>query len=356
MSEKVRIGIIGAGGIAHVHINTFKELAEEVEIAAITDVNIALANDAAKTFQIPKVYDTTDLLLDDDQLDAVILCVPNRFHAPLAIKALHSGKHVLLEKPMGINGEAAKDIVRAQKETGKVLMVAHQMRWRWQSLEIRKQVENGDLGKIYHAKTGWIRRKGIPGWGSWFTQKEMSGGGPLIDLGVHMLDLSLYLMGDPKPVSVFGSTYSEFGPKKKGLGNWGRPNWEGFFDVEDFATALIKMDDGSTLSLDVSWALNMEGDDQPYVKLMGTEGGAFFKGDRLTFFTEKFDRPVDVNVPPPENSDRERVLLSKHFIDCIKEGKTPITSALSGLKTNLIIDAIFESSRLGREVLINWDI
>lgn len=352
---KLRFGMIGAGSIGHVHMSTFSQLGDDVEFVAVTDAYRPLAEKAAEKYGISQVSDSAEALIQDPSIDAVIIGVPNISHAPLAVQALQAGKHVLVEKPMGINAEAAKAIVKAQKESGKVAMVGHQMRWQWQSLELKRQVDSGAFGDIYNAKTGWWRRKGIPGWGSWFTQKEVSGGGPLIDIGVHMLDLALYLMGDPKPVSVYGSTYAEFGPKKRGIGSWGTPNWNGHYDVEDLATALIKMDNGATLSLEVSWAVNMASDNQPFIHLMGSEGGASLVGDRCTLVTEKFDRPVDVELTRPANQVEERLLLSRHFVECIREGNEPITSVMSGLKNNLILDAIFESSRTGHEVLIDWE-
>ncbi len=191
---------------------------------------------------------------------------------------------------MGINANAAKQILKASRASDKVVMIGHQMRWESIPMQIKEQVERGELGRIYTAKAGWIRRKGIPGWGTWFTQMDQSGGGPLIDIGVHMLDLALYLMGNPKPVSVYGATYAEFGPRRKGIGTWGKPNWNGTYDVEDLATALIQMEDGSTLTLEVSWAVHMDTDNTPFVHLMGTEGGASYRGANGKLLTEKFDR------------------------------------------------------------------
>ncbi|HLU23095.1 MAG TPA: Gfo/Idh/MocA family oxidoreductase [Bacillaceae bacterium] len=354
MANKLRIGIIGAGSIATAHMHGFGQLQEDVILDAVTDINLELAKNRAKEFGVRRVIESSEELLQDKSIDAVVIAVPNKWHAPLAIQALQAGKHILLEKPMAINGEAAKEIRKAQKESGKIVMIPHQLRWQASALEVKKQVEDSSLGKIYYAKTTNLRRKGIPGWGSWFTQKELSGGGPLIDIGVHMLDLTLWLMGNPKPVSVYGSTYAAFGPEKKGLGSWGTPNWNGTFDVEDLATALVKMDDGSTLSLEVSWAAHKDTDDTATVQLMGTEGGALLKGNTLRFYTEKFNQPIDVDIPVM-TEESERILLNKHFIECIREGKEPISSSLTGLTNNLIIDAIYESSVTGKEVLINWD-
>lgn len=222
-------------------------------------------------------------------------------------------------------------------------------------MAVKEKVEQGELGNIYHAKTGWFRRKGIPGWGSWFTQKQMSGGGPLIDIGVHMLDLALYLMGNPKPVSVTGSTYAEFGPKKRGIGNWGTPNWDGVFDVEDIASAFIKMEDGSSLTLDVSWAVHMDTDSMPFIHLMGSEGGASIRGNKVKILKEIDNEAKDFELVVDTDDKAARVRLSQHFIDCIREGKKPISDVMSGYTNNLILEAIYESSRTGREVILNWE-
>lgn len=355
MSRKIRLGIIGAGNIGAVHATEFSKLSERCEIAAISDVSKSLAESRAKQFGIPAVEESAETLLARGDIDAVIIGVPNKFHADFAIAALEAGKHVLLEKPMGLDSEHAKRIVRAQRATGNVLMVSHQMRWDWLPLQVKKQVEKGELGRIYSAKTGWYRRKGIPGWGTWFTRKDMSGGGPLIDIGVHMLDLALHLMGDPKPVSVSGAVYAEFGPKKKGIGSWGTPDWNGVWDVEDLSTALIRMEDGSTLTLEVSWAVHMDTDSKPFVHLMGSEGGASLRGGEGKFLSEAFDRAMEVELKTPSGDEGARIRLSRHFLDCVENGQQPLTSALTGLTNNLIIDAIYESSRTGGEVKLDWD-
>ncbi len=353
--DKIRIGIIGAGNIGNVHLNEFGKLQNECVITTITDKIIERAESSASKHGVAHVAKSNDELINSDQVDAVIIAVPNAYHEELAIQAMEAGKHVLIEKPMGLNGAAARRIVQAQQKSGKTAMVAHQMRWEWLALNMKQQIDAGELGRIYAAKTGWFRRKGIPGWGTWFTDSQEAGGGPLIDIGVHMLDLTLHLMGSPTPVSVSGSTYAEFGPRRKGIGTWGTPNWDGHYDVEDLAMAIIKLDNGSTLTLDVTWAVHMDTDNQPFVHLMGTEGGASLKGNDGKWLTEKFDEPLERAVSTPGNDEGGRVRLSRHFLDCIREGKEPITSVRSGLINNLIIDAIYESSKTGREVLIQLD-
>ncbi|AEI41525.1 Gfo/Idh/MocA family protein [Paenibacillus mucilaginosus] len=355
-NDKLHIGVIGAGNIGNVHIQEFQKL-PDVVITAVTDVYQPMAISRAKEYGIPTVHVTYQDLLQDPNVDAVVVAVPNESHAPIAIEALRAGKHVLLEKPMAVNAASAKEIVKAHLKSGKVLMMAHQMRWEPLNLQVKEQIDKGALGKIYNVKTGWLRRKGIPGWGTWFTQMHKAGGGPLIDIGVHMLDLSLHLMGSPKPVSVFGTTYAEFGPKKKGIGTWGKPDWNGFYDVEDLATALIKLDNGSTLSLDVSWAANTGFiNNGPYIYLMGSDGGASLQGDKGTLHTELFDRTADVDLVIPQNDEGARVRMSRHFVDCVRENREPITSAMSGLTNSLVLEAIYESSRTGNVVKLDWNL
>jgi len=354
-NRKIKIGIVGAGNIGNVHAQEFSALSELCEITAITDAYLPLAQERAEAYGIPHVVASPEELINHKEVEAVIIGVPNKFHAPLAIRAIEAGKHVLLEKPMAINSTEARRIYQASRNSNVTVMLAHQMRFEAVPMEIKRQIERGELGKIYTAKTGWFRRKGIPGWGTWFTQMDQSGGGPLIDIGVHMLDLALYLMGNPKPVSVYGATYAEFGPKRKGIGNWGTPNWDGIYDVEDLATALIKMEDGSTLALDVSWAVHMDTDNAPFIHLMGSEGGASYKAGAGKLLTEKFNTPLETELTKPAQDEGERARLSRHFLSCILEGKEPITSALSGYTNNLILDAIYESSRTGNEVKLNWE-
>lgn len=355
VNRRIKLGVIGAGNIGNVHIKEFKALPEQCEVTAITDAYLPLAESRAREHEIPHVYPSAEALLASD-IDAVVVCVPNQFHAPVAIQALEHGKHVLLEKPMGIDLEAAKGIVRKQRETGKTVMIAHQMRWEWLAQRVKRQTELGELGRIYTAKAGWYRRKGIPGWGTWFTRMSESGGGPLIDIGVHMLDLSLYLMGNPKPVAVSGATYAEFGPRRRGIGSWGTPNWDGYYDVEDLATAFIRMEDGRTLTLEVSWAVHMDTNSTPFIHLMGTDGGVAMYGNRGKFLTERFDAAMETELTPPENDVGGRRRMSLHFLECVREGKEPIAPVMSGYTNNLILDAIYRSSRSGAEVALDWDV
>ncbi|TVR55707.1 MAG: gfo/Idh/MocA family oxidoreductase [Spirochaetaceae bacterium] len=350
--SKIRVGVIGAGFIGRVHLDTFGKM-PNVELAGICDAVPGAATAAATAHGVRHVFSEPAEMIGSEEIDVIVVAVPNRFHTDLAVAALDAGKHVLLEKPMAIDGTAARRIVEAQKSSRRTLMVAHQMRWSAMAREAKRQVETGELGKVYNGKAVMMRRKAIPGWGSWFTRKSESGGGPLIDIGVHMLDLGMWLMGSPKPISVFGSVYAEFGPEKRGTGRWGTPDWNGVFDVEDLATALIKLDTGATLSLEVSWAVNTDSDSGHQIHLMGTEGGLSVYPKRVVYTGQKFDRAFDVEVPSPADEENPRELMTRHFLECVRTGETPISDAVSGLANNLVLDAIYASAKTGESVSVS---
>lgn len=348
-NRNLSIGIIGAGAIGGVHMDIFAKV-EGAKVTAVADAHLQAAQQRAGQYGIAAVHADPWALLADESVDAVVIAVPNQFHAPYAIEALKRGKHVLLEKPMATDSASARSIADEAQRSGKVLMIAHQMRWKGLSRAVKEMVRRGDLGRIYLAKTGWLRKKGIPGWGSWFTRKEAAGGGPLIDIGVHMLDLSLYLMGNPQPQSVYGSTYAEFGPNREGIGSWGTPDWNGYFNVEDLASALIKLDNGATLSLDVSWAAHAAGlPEEPFLHLMGTKGGISIIGERGTYITHRNNEVAESEITPWAGEE-DRVLMARHFVDCVREGRQPDADATAGYTISRILDAIYESSRTGHEI------
>lgn len=353
--DKIRLGILGAGFIGKVHANMFSQLAEQVTVQVIADPLADNASKAAEEYGIAEVSADPEAVLTRDDIDAVVLAVPNKLHEPMAVKALETGKHVLLEKPMALTAEQAKRIVRAREASGKVLMMAHQMRFEGINRRVKQLIDAGELGGIYLAKTGWLRRQGIPGWGSWFTRMDEAGGGPLIDIGVHMLDLTLYLMGGAKPVSVYGATYNKLGTSKQGLGDWGTPDHDGRYDVEDIASAIIRLDTGATLTLEVSWAVHLGGGNDPYVQLLGDKGGVSCGNGKATYYTENKAELVDRTLKPLDG-ELDRFLLSRHFLECIREGKQPHADAMSGLANMLVLDAIYRSSQSGEEVTLDYSL
>jgi predicted dehydrogenase len=257
-------------------------------------------------------------------------------------------------------------MMAAAEAAGKKLMIQFNNRFRPEAKLLKEYVTGGELGDIYFARCGWIRRNGIPGWGGWFTQKRLSGGGPLIDLGVHMLDLTMWLMGNPEPTTVFASAFSEFGPYKEGLGPWGTPTEPrdgGKFNVEDMAVAMIKFVDGQTILLEASWASYCKRE-QAWSTLMGDDGGASLERvfdidgvddsaiDTLQLFTQEHGVPVnrDLVVEPDPAMGRHNAVM--HFVDCLVDGVEMISPASDGLRIMEILDAAYESAETGKTVNI----
>jgi len=260
---------------------------------------------------------------------------------------------VLVEKPFATNAVEAAQVVEQAKQSGKLLSVGMNQRFRPESQRVRALVEAGKLGRVYHAKAFWFRRAGIPKLGTWFSLKSLAGGGALYDIGVHLLDLALFVMGRFHPVSVSGQTYSTFGPRGIGEGTWGlsdRNHDE--FDVDDGATALVRFDDGATLSLDVSWAIHQKEADRMNVVLHGSEAGAgCYPGEIYRFGAEKgvYETATLAETPlayPHGNRFH-------NFIGAVLGHENLCVSPEEALSVQRILDAIYESSRLGREVMLS---
>jgi len=348
--KKIRVGVIGAG-IGRVHLSGYAKAAD-VDIAAVCDIDEDRARRTATEFGAPASYTDYKKMLAAGDVDAVSVCTPTALHTDIAIDCLAAGKHVICEKPMADTLDAGQRIVSAAESAatrGQIFMMAMNNRFRAESIVLKTQIEAGELGEIYFAKCGWIRRNGIPGFGGWFTTKAMSGGGPLIDIGVHVMDLAIYLMGNPKPAAVFGSSYAKFGPRGLGGGPWGAPpSGEKKFDVEDLATGLIKFDNGATLFLEASWASHIKAE-KMYLTLMGAEGGADL--EPLAIYKEMHGTPVDI-LPEPSGAPGGHEAEILHFIDCIRRKRQPLATAEQGLHILQIIDGIYRSAESGHEVVI----
>lgn len=337
-NDKFKVALLGAGSIAHSHAEAFQSLAE-VEVPIVADINESRAKAFVEKHGIDKWTKDYKEILAMDDIDAVVLCLPNHLHAPIAIEAMKAGKHVLTEKPMATNAEEAQQMIDVRDETGKTLMVTMQLRHTPTTRTAAKFAKES-MGEIYYAKCGYMRRSGIPGWGSWFTRKKDAGGGPCSDIAVHVLDQCLSIMGFPNPVSVTASTYAKFGVEGKGKGDWGYPEPDGYFDVEDIASAFIRFDNGATVVMEASWAMHLP--DHQWVEVLGTDGGIKIDNGALKFYTEKDGLPLDIEPNlPVENST---VNMAAHFIECCKTGKKPYTSPEYGLILIKIFDAVYESA------------
>jgi len=346
MARTVKVGVVGAGGIARqAHVANYAQL-PGVKLVGICDVDAAAAQALAEEYDIPEVFtDHKDLLRED--LDAISICTPNAYHAPIALDAFKRKLHVLCEKPMATTAADARAMVRAARKAKRILMVAHQGRFRNESQTLKKFIDRGALGDIFYARAGYLRRRGIPGAGSWFTTKAQAGGGALIDIGVHALDLVLWLMGFPKPVTVLGTAHQSVTDVRKALGGWGTPNLKGIIDVEDFAAGFVRFDNGATLLLEASWHANIV-DSRMIFELVGTKGGAKLRP--LVIATE--ERGVVVDVTPQVPKDRESAYLRevRHFVDCIRRGRRPLITGEQGAVVTTILEAVYRSAESGKVV------
>ena len=348
MADKVGVGIIGAGSIANnAHIPGYLAISDRCKIFAVADVVEEVAGKTAKDHKIPKAFSDYRRLLELDEIDAVSVCTPPAAHAEATIAALEAGKHVLCEKPMAMNASEAAKMVRSARKAGRNLAIGFQSRFSAEAQALKAFIDAGELGEVYFAKALYNRRRGIPSWGKFYSRKD-NGGGPLIDVGVHVMDLALWLMGHPKPVSVFGATYRKFGNRDDAFNRWGKWNSRDF-DVEDFAVALIKMAGGATLSLECSWALNI-GDDEQIVRLAGDRGGA----DVYPFKVYKDTGTGLFDWTPKQLHE----VKSTHgasvadFVDSVLAGRRPLVTGEHGLVVTRIVDAIYESSEKGELVVL----
>ena len=359
-SAPLRVGICGSG-ITKVHIEGYQKIAG-VRVVAIAGPDTDRCQEVADTYGIPQVFaDYREMLALG--LDAVSIGVPNVYHTGIALAALEAGCHVLCEKPLADTLAGAERIVKAAGRSDRVFMVAFNRRYFSNARALRRFVDAGTLGPIYHARTGWTRRTGIPGFGGWFTTRALSGGGPLIDLGVHMLDLALYMMDYPRPVAVSGATYAAFGPRGKGASDYApRPTDPSkvVFDVEDFATGLIRFENGATLLLQAGWAGYQSLKDDISLQLFGREGGASINMPdsrseaSLRLTTELAGEVVEV-VPSlpvaPRGDDYDREAAA--FVAAIRAGEPSPAPSEQGLFIMQIIDALYRSAEAGREVVIS---
>lgn len=347
----LRVGIIGTGWAGETHLKAFN--AHGCEVVAIADPRADRLGELASRYNVATYTEFEDLIARDD-LDIVSVATPNSLHMPATVAALNSGRHVLCEKPLALNPGEAQQMVNAARANNRVLKVAFSHRVRGDVQTLKQQIESGALGKIYHAKASWMRRSGIPGMGGWFTTKATAGGGPLIDLGVHVLDMAMFLMGEPEIVSVTAATYSELG--KRGVGSRGDTVDNNRFEVEDFGTAFVRLAGGATLLLEASWAIYGKTWDDFSVAVFGTQGGGevhtngWRERDTLELYVDVGDSPAVVKPMTKRGEGHFQVV--RDMLDVIESGDYSREVGLDGLHRTQIIDACYRSAAEGREVLV----
>jgi len=354
MSDKpVGIGIIGGGGIAQgAHLPAYKKLQEEgkVKIVAVADSNPETSRTAAEKFEIPHQFADYREMLKLDSIQAVDVCTPNFLHKQPTIDSLNAGKHVLVEKPIALNAIEGQAMVDAARKNGKKLQVALNARFSSGPQAVKRFIRDGKIGDIYYARAHALRRRGVPGWGV-FTQKDKQGGGPLIDIGVHILDLTLWLMDYPEPASVSGTSYTKFGTREGVLGLMGQ--WDPKkYTVEDFAVGLVKFKNGATLVLESSFIANIERDEMR-TQVMGTEGGALldpFNDANTRIFREESGTLTDSQpVFLPKLGSHEIEIRS--FVQAIIDDTPVEVPGEQGLMVTRILDGIYASSEQGKEIV-----
>jgi predicted dehydrogenase len=349
MNNKLRIGIIGGGGIARsAHIANYLKYPEIAEVVAVADVNEQALQLVTEQFGIPHTYTDSLQMLQQEKLDAVSVCTPNKYHAVSAIAALQAGCHVLCEKPPAMNAQEAMEMESAAVKSGKKLFYGFHHRFSPAAQMLRRYSEAGELGSIYAGKVIARRRSGIPGWGV-FTNKELQGGGPLIDIGVHMLDLALHLMNYPEPKYVFGMTYRELGNRQM------TPTWGGQWDyrnysIEDLAMAMITFHNGATLQLETSFIVHTKENETMNIELYGSEGGCSYAPPAI--FKDMHGTIVDITPAYLSNLNGHQLEIEAFLRACHGE-PTFLSTASQGVFIQRLIDAIYDSASSGRPILLN---
>lgn len=360
--EKLKAGIIGAGGIADYHIGGY--LLEKVEVVAIADLDTERANLKAKKFNIKNVFtDYKEMLEKCSEINLVSVCVPNKFHKEISIYCLNNGKNVFCEKPPALNADETEQMVITAKKQNKVLMFDFNNRARPEAQALIRYIRNGDVGKINSAQALWIRRCGIPGFGGWFTQKALSGGGPVIDL-LHMIDLALYFMDFPEPDWVLAKTFYDFSGNPDFKGPWGIPDVEGgIIDVETSSHAFITFKNGSVLFARNSWA-EMNKREEVSVTFQGTKSGGMIRRlfgkdgiddtaiDDCELYTMENGRPVNrkIIVESDPKMGRERAVVN--FVKTVLKKEEPFSNPEQAVILMKIIDGIYKSAEENKPVKI----
>jgi len=347
----LNVAVIGLGMGRH-HLKAYDSY-ERSRAAAICDINTELLAHYAAECGLPKERCFTDyrkLFAAKRALDlhAVSIALPNALHAPVAIAGFRAGLHVLCEKPMAMNVRQARAMLDASRKARRRLMINLSYRFMPQTRALKQVVDSGAIGDIYFGRTAWHRRRGLPGFGGWFGQKKLSGGGPIIDLGVHRIDLALWLMGNPRPATVSGSTYNHVGRRvAKEQGEK--------FDVEDLGCALVRFDNGATLIVEASWAGFTEKREDMITQLLGTKGGVVHRnvGEGYDFeariYSEEHGTLWETR---PQQSVAPTPTAYEEFVDAVLDNREPLATGQHGLDVQLILDGIYKSAAAGKEIRI----
>jgi predicted dehydrogenase len=354
-NKPLRAGVIGCGDIGQKgHIPGLQ--AAGVDVVAVCDANFTRAQETAAKFNIPRAYGHYQQLLIDDDIDLVTVGLPNALHAPVSMAALDCGKHVLCEKPMSITSVDAHAMIEASHKAGKLLSINQHMRFDGTSMAMRDAVASGSFGQVYLADVRMIRQNSIPGFGSWFTNKDLAGAGALFDIGVHMLDLAMFILGFPEIKAVKGYLSSALGEQKIGLGGWGIDRGaQGRFDVDDTAIATLTTAQGAQVRLIVTWAAFGKAEER--VVVYGTQGGAdrspliYGKDDPLRFYRANSEGVIEDYLPDMSAYQGGGWIKAIGSFVAAVRGESPLlVLPEQALLTTRILEKIHESAASGREI------
>jgi predicted dehydrogenase len=350
MADLLKVGVIGVGGIAGTHFPGWKE-SPHAEMVAMADVSAEALHRVADAQGVALRYEKPEDLIANRDIDIIDICTPNMYHAPLAIAALEAGKHVICEKPLAPTPDAIRQMIRARDRSGKLLMTAQHFRFQGSAKALKAEIDGGVLGEVYHARSWMLRRNGVP-IRPGFIMKQHSGGGPCIDIGVHILDLTLWMMGHPKPVAVAGVTQDRLARRPGAFSNWGGPI-PSTMDVEEFAAAFVRFENGATLVLEVSWLLHHKttGEDMQ-MWLYGDKGGAHWPANELLTSNNETRQHMNTQLTNAERGEphaKECVA----FAEAVAIGKPSPVPAEESLDVIAILDGLYRSAASGREVRLD---
>lgn len=355
MDKTIKVGIIGCGGIANgKHMPSLMKV-KNCEMVAFCDIIKERAENAAKKFGIPeaKVYTNYKELLDNSEIDVVHVCTPNRSHSFITIDALEAGKHVMCEKPMAINSHEAKMMLDAARRTGKKLSIGYQSRFRPDAQFLKKEAENGTFGDIYFAKATALRRRAVPTWGVFLNEYEQ-GGGPLIDIGTHALDLTLWTIDNYKPKYCLGTAYHKLNGLKEQANMWGAWDPEKF-TVEDSAFGFIVMENGATIILESAWALNTLDVREAVTSFCGTKAGADMNdGVRINgvrnnaqYILKPDFEAGGVAFNEGTRGESAADMEERLWIEAVRNDTDPVTLPEQAYCVTRILEGIYESAKTG---------
>jgi predicted dehydrogenase len=342
-----KVGFIGAGGIAGAHMKYLKQIGG-TEIIAAADISGPNLDKVRSEYNVRRTYtDYKDMLKKETELDAISVCTPNGLHAENTIAALEAGKHVMVEKPMGMNSKECQQMIDAAKRAGRQLIVGFQYRFAPQTTIIHKQIASGAFGKIFYVRCQALRRRGIPNWGV-FGQKEKQGGGPMIDIGVHCIEMAHYAIGSPRPITATGNAWTFHGDKPSDVAcPW--PNWDyKTYNVEDMAVGMIRFDNGTMLTIEASFVAHIERDIWNFT-VMGEKGGANWETSQVFCDHGGYMMNMTPGFVPKGDHFEEKM---RHFVQVCRGQRQNESPGEHGLMVQKILDGVYASAEAGREVSI----